>query len=529
MQAASFREVCSRSAPLQVQSGKSLNDLSDDILTRIFTLVVGPLRRQEHYINNGIPVRHEYMEPTMVSNFDDIIMLNLVCKRWHHIVQHSVELWRHVHISAVLLRIPRKSSAWLKMFFWLSRHAWKIESLHLADESAFMDNSLDTMKMGALSLLTRNLRILHLDNCFHRGANSDMVGLLFLMRRLQQLQISSVNHDFMAHISVLSSLSSLRRLQIQGNGEYWDGHCPVLVLKSTALPIQLEVISLANVRVRGFCEEADRTGTPLFNVRIMELVYVEWVGLFVSTMALLSSLEKLFVIDCDKIVIDGAAQRQECCWSQLSACTRLETFVLKNHRYGDFCNHMSDDFSGLSSLRNLKELELCPETASPERHYTFDKNFSDLCRLTRLNLTSVGLTEVPSAVTGLSRLQDLSLAGNKLSRLPTENVSYSWCLQRLILDSNAFIEIPDLSEYYNLTILQISNNPLKFYKDCDYLAALPCLRTLRLGNRHLMDILPICSASQVDEICKDLRLCPVGGFHLGSLCSSLRHKNPNFS
>lgn len=81
----------------------------------------------------------------------------------------SVTLWRHVHVSAVLLRIPRKSSAWLKMFFWLSRHAPKIESLHLADESAFMDNSLDAIKMGALALLTRNLKILHLDNCFHRG------------------------------------------------------------------------------------------------------------------------------------------------------------------------------------------------------------------------------------------------------------------------------------------------------------------------------------------------------------------------
>lgn len=121
---------------------------------------------------------------------------------------------------------------------------------------------------------------------------------------------------------------------------------------------------------------------------------------------------------------------------------------------------------------------------------------------------------------------DLSLAGNKLTRLPWENISFASCLQRLILDSNAFTEIPDLSNYISLTVLQISNNPLKFYKDCDYLASLPCLKILRLGNRRLLDVLPISSASQVDEICKDLRLCPVGGFHLGSLCSSLRYKNP---
>lgn len=83
----SFREACSRWTQ-SGHEGKSLNDLSDDVLTRIFAFVVGPLKRQEHYINNGILVRHEYMEPTMVSNFDDIIVLNLVCKRWNKLVQN---------------------------------------------------------------------------------------------------------------------------------------------------------------------------------------------------------------------------------------------------------------------------------------------------------------------------------------------------------------------------------------------------------------------------------------------------------
>lgn len=65
----------------------SLNDLSDDLLARIFAFVIGPLKRQEHYINNGIVIRHQFMEPTMVSNFDDLLNLPIVCKRWKEIVQ----------------------------------------------------------------------------------------------------------------------------------------------------------------------------------------------------------------------------------------------------------------------------------------------------------------------------------------------------------------------------------------------------------------------------------------------------------
>ena len=81
-----FREVCV--SGVESEDARSLNDLSDDLLARIFAFVVGPLRSQEHFIENvGILIRHEHMQPTMVSNFDDLVVLNLVCKRWHGIVQ----------------------------------------------------------------------------------------------------------------------------------------------------------------------------------------------------------------------------------------------------------------------------------------------------------------------------------------------------------------------------------------------------------------------------------------------------------
>eukprot|EP00210_Caulerpa_lentillifera_P001004 g967.t1 len=505
----------------------SLNDLSDDLLVRIFSLVIGPLKRQEHYINNGIVIRHQFMEPTMVSNFDDLLNLPIVCKRWKDIVQSSVDLWKRAHISAALLRIPRTCKAWLKVFFWISRHSSKIECLHLADESSFRDNSLDGVKMGALAAFTHSLKILHFDHCFHRGANSDLLSILPSMRKLIQLQISSVNHDFIANISALAYLTSLQRLQVQGNGEYWDGNSPVLVLKSNVLPLNLEVLSLANVRVRGFCDMADDLATPLNKLRVLELIYIEWMGPFVLSIAQMASLQKLYVIDCDKIVIDGSLIRQESGWTQLSSCVSLETFVLKNIRYGDFCMHMSHDFSGFAALKNLTELELCPEMApSVIGLYTFDEEFSQLTALKRLQLVNVGLTELPPSIASLSNLVDLDLTGSKLQTLPSRIICFSWCLTRLVLDSNAFAEVPALNSFSALQELHLSNNPLKFCKDCDYLATLPNMRILRLGNRRLLDVFPIRSASQVDEICKDLRLCPVGGFHLGSLCSSLRYKNP---
>lgn len=73
--------------------------------------------------------------------------------------------------------------------------------------------------MGALSAFTHNLKILHFDHCFHRGANSDLLSILPSMRKLIQLQISSVNHDFIANISALAYLTSLKRLQVQVKDE----------------------------------------------------------------------------------------------------------------------------------------------------------------------------------------------------------------------------------------------------------------------------------------------------------------------
>lgn len=239
-------------------------------------------------------------------------------------------------------------------------------------------------------------------------------------------------------------------------------------------------------------------------------------------------------------MIDASLPYQESNWGHLASCTQLKQVVLRNGRYGDFSDHMGNDFSGLSCLGNLEVLEICPENRKPDRPpYAFDCQFSILEKLTKLSLLNVGFMDLPIPISGpvskkefrfhgfagLRHLKNLDLTGNKLSSLPM-TMKFSMHLEVLVLDSNAFIEIPDLTQFVSLTALCISDNPLKFYRDCDYLSCLPSLRILRLGNRRLLDVLPIFSVSQVDEICKDLRLCPVGGFHLGSLCSSLRYRNP---
>ena len=47
------------------------------------------------------------------------------------------------------------------------------------------------------------------------GANADILGILQLMQKLEQLQISCVNHDFISNVPALSHLRRLKRLQIQ--------------------------------------------------------------------------------------------------------------------------------------------------------------------------------------------------------------------------------------------------------------------------------------------------------------------------
>jgi len=79
----------------------------------------------------------------------------------------------------------------------------------------------------------------------------------------------------------------------------------VLVLKSNVLPLNLEVLSLANVRVRGFCDMADDLATPLYKLHVLELIYIEWMGPFVMSIAQMASLQKLYVIDCDKVKVQS--------------------------------------------------------------------------------------------------------------------------------------------------------------------------------------------------------------------------------
>ena len=47
------------------------------------------------------------------------------------------------------------------------------------------------------------------------GANADILGILQLMQKLEQLQISCVNHDFISNVPALSHLRRLKRLHIQ--------------------------------------------------------------------------------------------------------------------------------------------------------------------------------------------------------------------------------------------------------------------------------------------------------------------------
>ncbi|GMH35430.1 hypothetical protein BSKO_03298 [Bryopsis sp. KO-2023] len=505
-----------------------MDDLSDDILTRIFGFVLGPVRTQEHYINNGITVRHEHMLPTMVSNFDDIQCLPQVCKRWKTIVETSPTLWQKVHVSSSLLRIPRTVTAWMRVFFLLSTHSHKFESLHLTDESCFRDNTLDTLKLGGLAGITQNLKVIHFDHCFHRGANASLLSVLPMMGRLEQLQISSVNHDFISNVAALATMPNLKRIQMHGNGEYWDCDGSTLILAEEVLPRSLEVVSLANVKVMG----AEGNLTPLGKLKILELIYIEWNGPFVDTISRVTSLEKLVVADCDKVVSERSGP-PEMLWERLSNCKKLSEFQLSNGKYGNFCMNVGHDYSSVAELSNLEEVILCPEAFPPDPDsYGLGADMAGMSRLTTLHVVNFGLTKIPEAITGIQSLTELSLCGNKLTKFPTEPLQFEPHLRIIQLDNNRLREIPPcLGRFPKLQEIHIASNPLLFDKAMEFLLELPFLNLLSLGcapSGRPSDMFPLASAIQVEDICRELKLDPVGAFHLGSICTGLRCKNPKF-
>jgi Leucine-rich repeat (LRR) protein len=114
-------------------------------------------------------------------------------------------------------------------------------------------------------------------------------------------------------------------------------------------------------------------------------------------------------------------------------------------------NHFSGDLSEILSLENLENLKIIE---TPIKMFLLPLGLIK-APLKSLTIKSCGLEKLPEEISMCSRLQELSLPGNKISSLP-----YSFTdlkeLRRLNLDANQFKLFPDqikkMSRLHHLSI-----------------------------------------------------------------------------
>lgn len=110
-----------------------------------------------------------------------------------------------------------------------------------------------------------------------------------------------------------------------------------------------------------------------------------------------------------------------------------------------------------------------------------------LYKLTTLDLSSLGLTKVPSQISQLSHLKILDLGNNHISQIPQGSIYCLTYLRSLILKNNNIREIPsDISRLVFLKSLILNSNLLT--KIPLEICCLPDLRILDLDNNQIDEI-----------------------------------------
>ncbi|MEG4233102.1 leucine-rich repeat domain-containing protein [Microcoleus sp. Pol11C3] len=158
---------------------------------------------------------------------------------------------------------------------------------------------------------------------------------------------------------------------------------------------------------------------------------------------------------------------------EIGKCTQLETLVLgKVKRWtrwadGKITPHPSTNKltslpEELRSLGNLRSINLCGNPFG-----TMPELLLEMKQLESLDLTSIGLTEIPEGIGKLSNLTQLVLWDNKIIQTPDaltklfQALGQQPNLTQLNLSGNQIIQIPEaLSKLSNLTRLDLSGNQI---------------------------------------------------------------------
>ncbi|MBD2302094.1 leucine-rich repeat protein [Nostoc sp. FACHB-190] len=116
-----------------------------------------------------------------------------------------------------------------------------------------------------------------------------------------------------------------------------------------------------------------------------------------------------------------------------------------------------------------------------------------------LDLSSMGLTEVPEAIASLTQLQQLDLSSNELTELP-EAIANLTQLQTLYLFGNQLTELPEaIANLTQLQTLYLSNNQLTELPE--EIASLTQLQQLGLSDNQLTELPEaIASLTQLQQL-----------------------------
>jgi internalin A len=144
-------------------------------------------------------------------------------------------------------------------------------------------------------------------------------------------------------------------------------------------------------------------------------------------------------------------------------------------------NGLTELPDSIAQLQNLTVLDL-----SYNRLTKIPDSITQLRNLTEFNLGGNKLTTLPDSIAQMQNLIGLDLGGNKLTEMPASIVQLSK-LTELYLNRNQLTEVPDsITRLQNLTMLDLCHN--KLAKLPDSITRLQNLTELYLGGNKLTEI-----------------------------------------
>ncbi|GMH42521.1 hypothetical protein BSKO_10440 [Bryopsis sp. KO-2023] len=498
-----------------------LNNLEDGILIKIFSMVVGPSRVEFNPFFGGFFRGLAELEPTVASGFHNILMLPQVCWRWRKLVDTSPSLWKVVFVGQPeddLLDPP--SIHPVVSIPWWAKHSTGIESAHIRGDKTKLDGALDTYNLGVVSLLSRKkLRVLHLDDCFTCGATRTLLPMLMCLKNLEQLQVGPAKDEFISGANCLTALTKLRVLELQG----MENAC--IAMSSEFLPISLEVLGLGALDV-----DAHGGDRYLTNLKVLQLVEVDWKGPFCGHLEHLPNLKELILSDVfhleEEFVETEFLPHDLVKLSGLANLTHLEV-------QGDLGRDLEKREQGFFE-RLGEELVGCPPFLSLERLCLslwslkeMSPDFAQYENLTHLQLEGFIFGEVPEAILELPLLCDLGMTWCDLKSFPDVVPKCAETIRHLRLSDNNFDDIPTgLRHWTGIKTLDLSQEGLALGEGILFLLDMPNIESVRLSKGKTRVALSSLNnegfPEEVKELCHDVATA----FRFGFLCGELQSRVP---